>query len=126
MAAVAPAIIAARSVRIPLGSCCSLRGAYFTYMRRLRHASLLGVSMMAPVLFLSGVAQACPNCRTARAVRATVFDDNFWTHLTFITLPLLVLAVVAFLLYRIGLERPRPARTRNAADVNASRATART
>jgi uncharacterized BrkB/YihY/UPF0761 family membrane protein len=83
-------------------------------MRRLRHASLLGVSMMAPVLLLTGAAQACPNCPTARAVRASVFDDNFWTYLTLITLPLLVLAVVSFLLYRIGLERPRPARTGNA------------
>jgi len=97
----------------------------FTYMRRLRHASLLGVTMLAPVLLLSGVAQACPNCPTARAVRASVFDDNFWTHLTLITLPLLVLAVVSFLLYRIGLERPRPARTGNAVDVSTSRATAR-
>jgi hypothetical protein len=34
-----------------------------------------------------------------------------WTHLMLTTLPLLVLAVVSFLLYRIGLERQRPAST---------------
>jgi hypothetical protein len=33
----------------------------------------------------------CPNCLTARVVRASIFDENFWTNLTLIALPLPVL-----------------------------------
>ncbi|HEY8945995.1 MAG TPA: hypothetical protein VIM73_17120 [Polyangiaceae bacterium] len=71
---------------------------------------LLGVSTLASLLFVGSPALACPNCATARVVRASVFDDNFWTRLILVSLPLLVLAALILLLYRVGLERPRSSR----------------
>lgn len=50
----------------------------------------------------------CPDCPTARIVRASVYDERFWTYLIAIVLPLLVLGLISALLYRIGIER-RPA-----------------
>lgn len=53
-------------------------------------------------------ALACPDCISARAVRASVLDDSFWTHLYRISLPLLVLGMISALLYRIGSNKGRP------------------
>jgi hypothetical protein len=78
---------------------------------------------MAGVLAFCGLAQACPNCATARVVRASVFDEKFWTHLMLITLPLLVLALVSFLLYRIGLEQRTAANTQRGIDLGRLRPT---
>ena len=50
----------------------------------------------------------CPDCPTAQIVRASVYDERFWTHLFAIVLPLVVLALISALLYCIGIER-RPA-----------------
>jgi hypothetical protein len=52
---------------------------------------------------------ACPDCNTARVVRTTVLEQNFWTNLYWISLPLLVLAVISALLYPIGIHRRRSA-----------------
>lgn len=97
-----------------------------TYVHRRHHFSGFGAAAVASVLLLSAVAEACPNCPTARLVRASVFDTNFWTYLMFITLPLLVLALVCILLYRIGLERSQPATTPNAIDDSTLRMNVRT
>jgi hypothetical protein len=57
---------------------------------------------------------ACPNCATARVVRASVFDADFWPHLAMLTLPLVVLGLISAVLYRIGIERSGPIQaTRN-------------
>jgi hypothetical protein len=57
--------------------------------------------------FLMGpdVAFACPGCPSARLVRASIYDDAFWSNLTRTLLPLLVLGVVSAFLYRIGIQR---------------------
>lgn len=95
----------------------------FKCMRQLPHTSFIAI--VASVLVLSAPAQACPKCSTAEIVRASVFDDRFWTHLLLIILPLVVLAVITAFLYRVGLERPRPANTPSAVEVRTSHATAR-
>jgi hypothetical protein len=58
----------------------------------------------------SAPALACPSCPTTRVVRASVFDDRFWPYLGAIALPLIVLAVICTLLYRIGASAPPGAR----------------
>lgn len=47
---------------------------------------------------------ACPDCASARVVRASVFDDSFWTNLYLVALPLLILGGISMLLYRIDIE----------------------
>lgn len=98
----------------------------FVHMRRLRHMSFLVVSTMAALLVVSVEARACPDCATALAVRASVFDDSFWTHLVLITLPLIVLTGISVRLYRIGLEPPQPATKANAIDDSTAPAIAET
>ena len=65
------------------------------------------VVSFALVMLFASDAMACPDCVTARVVRASVFDGSFWTNLCLISLPLVVLGVITALLYRIGIE-PRP------------------
>jgi hypothetical protein len=50
---------------------------------------------------------ACPDCATARVVRASVYEQGFWTNLYLISLPLLVLAVISALLYPIGAHETK-------------------
>jgi hypothetical protein len=45
----------------------------------------------------------CPDCMTSRVVRDAVFDDTFFADLLVVTLPLIVLATIGALLYRIGI-----------------------
>jgi len=54
-------------------------------------------------------ALACPNCASARAVRASVYDASFWSNLALVVLPLLVLMACCRQLYRIGLKPGRDA-----------------
>lgn len=86
-------------------------------MRRVRQLSLFSGSVVPAFLVALGEARACPDCSTARVVRASVFDDGFWTHLGQITLPFLVLTAISVRLYRIGLEPPAPATSRTDVDV---------
>jgi hypothetical protein len=85
----------------------------FTHSSILGHASLVRASVVVLFLVVPTQAHACPDCPTARFVRASVFDDHFGTHLMLISMPLIVLAVISALLYRIGLERPRSPGTNN-------------
>lgn len=65
-------------------------------------------SLGAVVLALSvwaRAAGACPDCVSARLVRATVFDHRFWVNLVLIAAPLLVLGVMCAWLYRLGIEQ---------------------
>jgi hypothetical protein len=48
----------------------------------------------------------CPDCATARVVRASVFDGDFCAHLAMISLPLLAMGLISALVYRIGREQP--------------------
>jgi hypothetical protein len=57
-------------------------------------------------------ALACPDCSVSRVVRASVFDGSFGTHLWLIALPLVVLAAICVLLYRIGRPAGRAERAR--------------
>jgi len=56
------------------------------------------------IVFATRVAVACPNCPTARTVRASVFDQGFWMNMGLISLPLVLLVLITTWLYRIGLE----------------------
>jgi hypothetical protein len=47
---------------------------------------------------------ACPDCATASSVRAWAFDERFWGILALLATPLAILATVAALLYRLGLD----------------------
>jgi hypothetical protein len=58
----------------------------------------------ALVTSFAAAALACPRCATALEVRASVFDDRFWAHLSFAALPLLVMGMIAAVLYRIGIK----------------------
>ena len=49
--------------------------------------------------------RACPDCPAARLARSSVFDDGFWTNLLLVSLPVLALAAISALLYRIGGPR---------------------
>jgi len=59
-------------------------------------ALALGLWLCAPV------ALACPNCTTARTVRAAVWDDTFWNMLCLLVLPLVVIAAISSALYAWG------------------------
>ncbi len=48
----------------------------------------------------------CPDCLTGNLARASVFDADFWPNLLALTSPLVVLAIVCALLYRIGMRPP--------------------
>jgi hypothetical protein len=65
-----------------------------------RLAAPAAAALMA--LLVAPVALACPDCATATVVRASVFDDGFWSNLMMISLPLLVLGAISSRLYRIG------------------------
>jgi hypothetical protein len=81
-------------------------------MRRTSRARLAVEAAAGAVALLpTPEAFACPDCATARVVRASVFDGRFGTNLLMISLPLLVLGAISILLYRIGLERRSPAST---------------
>jgi len=48
------------------------------------------------------VTVGCPDCPTARAARALLFHDGFWTHAVFAALPFaLVVLVVVLIVQRI-------------------------
>jgi len=51
---------------------------------------------------IAGELGACPDCPTARLVRASLFDGSFWIDLLLVSLPLLVLGLISALFYRIG------------------------
>jgi hypothetical protein len=61
------------------------------------------LALLAPLL-VACAALACPNCETARQVRASIREDgHFWSYLLMMALPLLLIAAVSALLYRVGL-----------------------
>ncbi|QRO00382.1 hypothetical protein JRI60_15790 [Archangium violaceum] len=74
---------------------------------RLQPLAVLAVSLV------STVALACPDCPTARGVRASVMGEDFWGHLMVVVVPFLLIGALSALLYRVGLS-PR--------DVSAARA----
>jgi hypothetical protein len=81
-------------------------------MRQYSRARLAAITaVLAGALLLTPEAFACPDCTTARAVRASVFDGSFGANLMMISLPLLVLGAISILLYQIGIERPSRAST---------------
>ncbi len=43
---------------------------------------------------------ACPDCPTARAARALLFHDGFWTNLAFAILPFALVVMVVVLVVR--------------------------
>ena len=54
---------------------------------------------------VSAQALACPDCSTARLVRAPLVDADFFPNLALLLAPLGVVALICARLYRIGLER---------------------
>ena len=50
-------------------------------------------------------ALGCPDCPTGKTVRGLVFDERFGDHLFLVSLPLLILMLIAALLYRVGMTR---------------------
>jgi hypothetical protein len=73
-----------------------------------RLAAAVAVAVTAALaLTLAGhEAFGCPDCATARAVQAAVFDGDFFRNLTLVILPLLVLAAIGVLLHGVGREPP--------------------
>jgi hypothetical protein len=55
-------------------------------------------------LLVTTAALACPDCPTARVVRASVVGEDFWSHLVMVVVPFLLLGALSALLYRIGLS----------------------
>jgi hypothetical protein len=76
----------------------------------MRHRSLQPLVLLAGLL-LATSALACPNCSTARVVRASVLGEGFWSHLVMVAVPFLLLGALSAALYRIGLA-PREGRQR--------------
>jgi hypothetical protein len=75
-----------------------------------------GVPSMASTLQRRGSMIACPDCENARSVRALALDDNLWTHLLTLALPLLIIAAISLLLHRGAgpvAETARPEGTRD-------------
>jgi hypothetical protein len=68
----------------------------------MRPPGLALVSLVA--ISLPAVAFACPDCATSQIVRASLFDERFWTYLLFISLPLVVLVLLVAALHRITLH----------------------
>ncbi len=62
------------------------------------------LALLAPLLVAS-TALACPDCETARVVRASIWGDHFWTYLMMALVPFLLIGTVSALLYRVGLPR---------------------
>jgi hypothetical protein len=52
---------------------------------------------------------ACPDCENARAVRALALDEDLWTQLATLALPVLIIAAISLLLYRRGGALPEHA-----------------
>jgi hypothetical protein len=55
------------------------------------------------VLLVPATSRACPDCPSALAARAALFDERFWAHSVMVLAPLVVLGAIAALAYRIGL-----------------------
>jgi hypothetical protein len=78
-------------------------------MRRLIRSTVFVVAL-ATTLMMPALALACPDCPTARVVRATVFAGPFVPQLVLLSIPMVALGVIAAFLHRIGLaERTTPA-----------------
>lgn len=76
-------------------------------MRALR---FLPLAVLVHLLVL-GTALACPDCETARVVRASIRNQPFWSTLVTLLVPLLLIGAVSALLYRVGLPGRKPAPT---------------
>ncbi len=68
----------------------------------------LPLVLLAHLLVL-GSALACPDCETARVVRASIQGQPFWSTLGMVLAPLLLIGAVSVLLYRVGIPGRRPA-----------------
>lgn len=76
----------------------------------MRHRQLQPFVPLAGLLVVTS-AFACPDCSTARVVRASVLGEGFWSHLLMVAVPFLLLGALSALLYRVGLA-PREGRQR--------------
>lgn len=79
----------------------------------MRHSRFQPFASLAGLL-VSSDALACPDCPTARVVRASVGGEEFWSHLMMVGGPFLLVGALSAFLYRIGLspERMSTARAR--------------
>jgi hypothetical protein len=66
---------------------------------------ILAAAVLIAVTVFSDIVHACPDCALGREVRARVLSESFWVRLGVAALPLLLLAAIAVVLYRIGLDR---------------------
>ncbi len=71
----------------------------------MRHSRLQRLVVLAGVL-LSTAVLACPDCPTARVVRASVVGEDFWNNLVVLIVPFLLIGALSALLYRVGLSPP--------------------
>jgi hypothetical protein len=58
--------------------------------------------LLAASLAGDRAALACPGCRLGREVRASFLGEGLWANLLAVSLPVMVLAVVAWRLSRSG------------------------
>ncbi|MFL5351326.1 hypothetical protein [Archangium sp.] len=73
----------------------------------MRHSRLRPLAALAGSL-VTTAALACPDCPTARVVKASVVGSDFWNHLVMVTVPFLLIGSLSALLYRVGLPRDEP------------------
>lgn len=78
------------------------RSGWRTAGRAARRVLIGPATLMLLGLACVGNAHACPDCQLGRDVRARIASDSFWANLGMILLPLVLLAVVVWLLHRIG------------------------
>lgn len=61
---------------------------------------------LAAVFAFPAVAFACPDCPTAHAVHASVFNGRFVPQIMMLLIPVFALGVIAAFLHRIGIDGP--------------------
>jgi hypothetical protein len=73
----------------------------------MRHSRLRPFAALAGSL-VTTAAFACPDCPTARVVKASILGGDSWNHLVMVTVPFLLIGSLSALLYRVGLSRDEP------------------
>jgi uncharacterized membrane protein len=72
----------------------------------MRHGQIQPLGLLAGSL-MSTVVLACPDCPTARVVRASVMGEGFWNNLVVLLVPFLLIGALSALRYRVGEREGR-------------------
>jgi hypothetical protein len=70
------------------------------------------MALSAYALLSASRALACPSCETALQARAALSErGDFWSQFLIVTLPLMLMSLIATALHRIGMKAPPEGRT---------------